>query len=87
MVTDPIADLLTRLRNASRAGHPTVSIPASKSKERVLKVLRAQGFVDRVEPFDDATGKRYLKIFLRYGHGGRPAIREIKRLSKPGQRV
>jgi small subunit ribosomal protein S8 len=86
MVTDPIADLLTRIRNASRARHVTVTVPASKSKERVLNVLKEEGFVDRVDTFKDQSGKSFMKVFLRYDHAGAPVIREIRRLSKPGRR-
>jgi len=87
MVTDPIADLLTRLRNASRAGHLTITIPASKAKERVLAVLKEEGFVDRIDTFKDQQSRAFTKVFLRYDQDGGPVIREINRLSKPGRRL
>ncbi len=87
MVTDPIGDLLTRIRNASRAGHLAVTFPASKSKGRVLEVLKAEGFIDRIDNFADQQGRSFTKVFLRYTHDGEPVIREVTRLSKPGRRV
>ena len=86
MVTDPIADLLTRIRNASRAGHLTITAPGSKAKERVLEVLKQEGFVDRIEAFKDPQGKGLIKVFLRYDQDGEPVIKEIHRGSKPGRR-
>lgn len=87
MVTDPIGDLLTRIRNASRAGHLTITAPASKAKERVLEVLKKEGYVDRVDAFKDKQGRSFLKVFLRYDQSGAPVIREINRKSKPGRRI
>ncbi len=86
MAIDQISDLLTRIRNASRAGHASVKMPTSLMKERVLEVLKAQGYIHHFERTTDATGKGQLKISLRYGNTGQPAIREINRLSKPGRR-
>ena len=87
MVTDQIADLLTRIRNAQKAGHPTVSVPASKSKVRLLDVLKAEGFIEEFEKVKDSGEKDQLKIFLRYSSGAKPVIREIRRLSRPGKRL
>ncbi|MFN8390902.1 MAG: 30S ribosomal protein S8 [Bdellovibrionota bacterium] len=87
MVTDQISDLLTRVRNAQRAGHPSVSVPASKTKERLLKVLVDEGYLAGVEPTKDADGKPQLKIHLRYGNDESPVIREVRRMSRPGRRV
>jgi small subunit ribosomal protein S8 len=86
-MTDPIADLLTRVRNASSAGHPTVTIPASRTKERILEVLKREGYIDRVEPLKDEDGKTSLKIYLRYSLQGRPVIKELRRMSRSGKRV
>lgn len=87
MVTDQLADLLTRIRNAQKAGHPTVKVPASKTKERVLKVLLDEGYIAQVEAIKDEADKPCLKIYLRYANDESPVIREIQRLSKPGRRV
>ena len=86
MVTDPIAALLTSIRNASWARHVTTSTPASKVKEAVLRVLVEEGFVANFESQKDATGKQKLKIYLRYANDGGPVVKEINRLSKPGRR-
>jgi small subunit ribosomal protein S8 len=86
MVTDPIADLLTRIRNAVRRGHETALVPASKLKSEILRVLKSEGFVggfDRVE----GKGISVLKIQLRYVSEGRPIITGMRRISKPGRRV
>lgn len=86
MITDKIADLLTRIRNAQRAGHPSVSVAASKYKENILKILRDEGYVASFERIKDATEKDVLKVYLKYAHNNAPAIREIKRVSKSGRR-
>ncbi len=86
MMTDPIADMLTRIRNATRAGKATVSMPSSQMKERIAKILTAEGFIDgfEVEPADPG---RTLTLKLRYGDRRTPAIQGIKRISKPGHRI
>ena len=86
MVTDQIADLLTRIRNAQRVGHPTAAVPASRTKERILEVLQAEGYIEGFERVDEEGGKANIKITLRYDTRGEPVIREIKRLSSPGCR-
>jgi len=85
-VTDPIADMLTRVRNASRAGHDQVLMPASKMKLEMARLLRAEGYVQRYELADDKK-QGLLRITLRYaGPRRQPAIEGIKRASKPGLR-
>lgn len=86
-MTDPIADLLTRIRNASQAGFPTVSVPASRLKAEICNVLKDEGFVREVEREDD--GKQgTLKIQLKYvGEDRVPVITEIRRVSRPSLRV
>jgi len=80
---DPISDLLTRIRNAQQANHPEVSIPASKLKVAICKVLEQEGYI---EGFQVAEGpKPTLTVGLRY-YRGRPVIEEIRRLSRPGLR-
>ena len=86
MVTDQIADLLTRIRNAQRAGHPSVLLPASRTKESVLSVLCTEGYVESFERIEESGNKAKLKVLLRYTERGEPAIKEIRRLSKPGRR-
>ena len=87
MATDQIADLLTRVRNAQRAGHPSVSVPASKTKDLVLNVLKDEGYVAATEPTKDTEGKPQIKIHLRYTNDEVPVIRELRRMSRPGKRV
>jgi small subunit ribosomal protein S8 len=86
VVTDQIADLLTRIRNAQRVGHPLVTVPASKTKERILKLLETEGFVAKVLSAKDDNDKPVLKVSLKYDQQGGPVIRVIKRISSPGKR-
>ena len=81
---DPIADLLTRLRNAQMASHPEVSMPCSKAKVAICKVLEEEGYIGgyAVEEGDKPT----LSVSLRY-HNGSPVIEELSRISRPGLRV
>ncbi|HET9122274.1 MAG TPA: 30S ribosomal protein S8 [Acidiferrobacteraceae bacterium] len=85
MMTDPIADMLTRIRNAQMVEMKTVSMPASTKKQALAQVLKDEGYISafEVEPVD---GKPVLRITLKY-HEGRPVIERIQRVSKPGQRV
>jgi small subunit ribosomal protein S8 len=84
-MTDPVADLLTRIRNAQRAGLEELDLPASKMKQRICEVLRDEGFVREVSvKKDDVQGT--LHVVLKYDEGKRPAISEIRRQSKPGLR-
>lgn len=87
MITDQIADLLTRIRNAQRAGHPTVNVPASKKKQAVVTLLQNEGYIAGVEQTEDADGKPQLKVYLRYDAHGQPAIKELQRVSRPGKRI
>jgi small subunit ribosomal protein S8 len=84
-MTDPIADLLTRIRNAQASGKATVGVGASKLKLAILKVLKDEGYISdfRVDP---ATSGRSLSIELKY-HDGRPVIDRIERISRPGLRI
>lgn len=88
-VTDPIADYLTRIRNAQLAGHRVVTIPASKLKKRVTEILYDQGYILKYK-FEDNVGKGnqgVIRIALKYDKMTRkPVIRELKRISKPGLR-
>lgn len=84
-VTDSIADYLTRIRNAGQAGHKTVDIPASKLKLAVSDILKDQGYIADFETIDAGIVKN-IRVTLRY-YKRKPAIYEIKRISKPGRRV
>jgi small subunit ribosomal protein S8 len=86
VTTDPIADMLTRIRNAVAVGHERVLMPASKMKVGIAQILVDEGFIDRYELNGD--GHRHnLELVLRYGERRRPAILGLKRVSRPGHRV
>jgi small subunit ribosomal protein S8 len=85
-VTDPIADMLARIRNAIMARHETVEVPASKMKYAIARILEREGFIERVEYLHDRPGGT-LKITLRYYDGRQPAITGLKRISRPSLRV
>ena len=85
-MTDPVADLLTRIRNAQRAGLEELELPASKLKRKVAEVLRDEGFVREVTYTKGEGPQGTLKIVLKYDEEKRPAISDIKRQSKPGLR-
>ena len=86
MMTDPIADMLTRIRNGVAVGQAKITLPSSKMKEAIAKILVSEGFIDRyeVKPLD--TGAEMMLV-LRYGDRRTPAIKGLKRVSKPGHRV
>jgi small subunit ribosomal protein S8 len=85
-VTDPIGDLLTRIRNAQRQGSTNVSSPASHFRMRVLDVLAKEGYIRGYSQSEPRPGLAELSIELKY-HEGQPVIRDIARISKPGRRV
>ncbi len=85
-MSDPIADLLTRMRNALSAGHSRVDVPASRIKEDICNVLQEQGYILGYTIVGEGARKT-LQISLKYDVDGRPTIREIKRISKPSLRV
>ncbi|HEU4481097.1 MAG TPA: 30S ribosomal protein S8 [Actinomycetota bacterium] len=86
-MTDPIADMLTRVRNASSAMHDEVVIPRSKIKENIARILAEEGYVDGVEVDKDENEHAVIKITLRYSTERERAIAGIRRISKPGRRV
>ncbi len=86
-MTDPIADLLTRIRNAVRAGHPSVVIPGSRLKARVVGILKTQGYIKGYGIEPGPTGQREIKVELKPLQDGKPVLSGLKRVSKPGLRV
>lgn len=86
VVTDPIADLLTRIRNALTAKHETVSVPNSKMKKAIVDILVNEGFVKNAEVVEN-DGKSDIVITLKYGAKNEKVITNLKRISKPGLRV
>jgi len=86
MVTDPISDLLIRLQNGFRRRHDVVSVPASRLKREVLRILQNEGYIQGVQA-DVADGHAVLKVQLRYVAEGQPMVTGMQRVSKPGRRV
>ena len=84
-VTDPIADMLTRIRNAGQAGHRRVDIPLSKIKIEIARILSETHFVHGYKVLDDDAHGR-LRVYLKYTKDDRPVIRSLERISKPGLR-
>ncbi len=83
--TDPVADLLTKIRNASRAKHPTVDVPAAKQSERILAILKQEGFIKTYKTMGQPP-KQGIRIYLKYGPDHAPAIEQLVRVSRPGSR-
>jgi small subunit ribosomal protein S8 len=87
MNTDPIADLLTRIRNAASAGHKFVELPASKVKVELVKVLLQEGYIKSYEMKEDPKGRfQIMRVVLKYDKAGYPVIRSLRRFSRPGLR-
>lgn len=86
MMTDPIADMLTRIRNAVRVEHPVVDMPLSKVKRGLAEVLKREGYIWDFEEVESQPANQ-LRLVLKYGPNGERVIRHIKRVSKPGRRV
>ena len=87
MNTDPIADYLTRLRNASKATHKVVDIPASNIKKEITKILKDEGFIKFYEVISNDLIKKDIKIGLKYDKNGNSLISKFERKSKPGKRL
>ena len=85
-ISDPIADMLTRIRNASRARHTEVVVPASRTKREIARILKAEGFIAEVAEDRDGT-LTILRLQLKYVDGKVPVVSGLKRISKPGLRV
>ena len=86
VMTDPIADMLTRIRNANMVRHDKLELPASNLKKEVAKILKREGYIRDVEFVDDKK-QGVIRIFLKYGQGEERVISGLKRISKPGLRV
>ncbi|HXA98439.1 MAG TPA: 30S ribosomal protein S8 [Candidatus Dormibacteraeota bacterium] len=86
MMSDPIADFLTRIRNASRAEHEKVDIPSSKLKLRMAEILKDEGFIKNFRVIED-NKQGTLRVYLKYGAGNEKIISGIVRISRPGRRV
>ncbi len=87
MMTDPIADMLTRIRNAGLARHDRTEVPASRLKEAVALILKSEGFISDVRPSESDGLEKKLTIVLKYGRDRQSAIDGVRRVSRPGRRV
>ena len=85
MITDPIADMLTRIRNAAGAKHARVDLPSSKMKVEIARILKDEGYVSNFKVVEE-KGKKTLRVFLRYTPERRSVITDLKRISRPGSR-
>lgn len=85
-ISDPIADMLTRMRNAIKAGHVKVDMPSSKMKIAIAKILKDEGFIKNFKLIDD-NKQKLLRIYLKYSADNQSAILKLRRVSKPGRRM
>ncbi len=85
-MTDPVADMLTRVRNAINARHPKVDVPASKLKTEIARILREEGYILNYKLTEEGA-KKFIRIYLKYTPGNVPVISRIERVSRPGCRV
>ena len=86
-MTDPIADMLTRIRNGLQAGHETVDIPASKMKIEIARILKQEGYINGYSVAGETAKEKTITVELKYGPDNQKVITGIKRISKPGLRV
>ena len=85
-MTDPIADMLTRIRNACGSKHRRVDMPQSKMKVEIARILKENNFIQDYKTLETEEGRRVLRVILRYAQGGQPVIRQLQRVSTPGLR-
>ena len=86
-MVDPIADMLTRIRNAIMARHESVDIPYSNMKFGISKILKEEGYIRNYKTFVDETRKKFLKVYISYDENSKSVITGLQRVSKPGRRV
>jgi small subunit ribosomal protein S8 len=86
MMTDPISDLLTRIRNAAKARHARVDIPASKLKVEVARILKEEGYIQTYKLIEESKTHKVLRVFLKYTPERRSVISDLRRVSRPGKR-
>ncbi len=85
-LTDPVADFLTRIRNAMRSHHQKLDVPASKLKAEIARILKEEGYIANYKPTEEG-GKNVIRVYLKYGANSESVIRDLKRVSRPGCRV
>lgn len=86
MQTDPISDMLTRIRNAAKARHARVELPASRLKIEIARVLKEEGFISTYKVVDESKTRKALRLFLKYTPDKRSVITDLRRVSRPGSR-
>ncbi|MCS6951498.1 MAG: 30S ribosomal protein S8 [Bryobacterales bacterium] len=86
MTTDPIADMLTRIRNALKARHPKVDVPASRLKIEIARILKDEGYILNYKLTEEGA-RKLIRIYLKYGPDAQPVISHLERVSRPGCRV
>jgi small subunit ribosomal protein S8 len=86
MLSDPIADMLTRVRNALSARHPKVDVPASKLKTEVARIMKEEGYILNFKLTEEGA-RKFIRLYLKYTPGNQPVISHIERVSRPGCRV
>ena len=86
-MTDPIADMLTRIRNGITARHERVELPVSKLKVEIARILKSEGFISNFKVVDEDKIQGTLRVYLKYSDDGEPVIHGIERVSRPGRRV
>lgn len=87
VMTDPISDMLTRVRNGIRAGHRSVAMPSSKVKVAIAKILKDEGYIDKIEVAEAPGNRSLLTLTLRMGSGGAAVLSGLEKVSRPGRRV
>ena len=85
-MTDPVADMLTRIRNACASRHRRVDMPASKIKSEIARILKENNYIQDFQTLETEEGKQVLRVRLKYAAGGQPVIRQLQRVSTPGLR-
>lgn len=85
-LTDPVADFLTRIRNAMRARHQKLDVPASRLKSEIARILKEEGYIANFKPTEE-DGRKVLRVYLKYGPNNEAVIRDLRRVSRPGCRV
>ncbi len=85
--SDPIADMLSKVQNAARAGHEKVDVPASKMKLEIVKILKTEGYIKNFKKIQDDDAHNIIRIFIKYDDANMPVIHGMKKISKPGRRV
>jgi small subunit ribosomal protein S8 len=85
-LTDPVADFLTRIRNAHRSRHQKLDVPASRLKAEIARILKEEGYIANYKPVEE-NGQSVLRVYLKYGPNNEAVIRDLQRVSRPGCRV